>query len=515
MLQLLKKFRNIFLALLPIMAIVLFVHIFFYKFDTIVLIKFFASIVLICIGEVLFLTGVDSTIMPMGDLMVNSVNRASKLVIFIIFAIVFGFCATIAEPDVTIFADQVITSGVGTTKTVLVFCIGAGVGIMIALGILRIIKNIKLKYIYLVLFAIIFILCTQVKSEQIAIAFDAGGATTGIVTAPFLLAISSGITAKFTKSNDKEVFGMVGLASLGPIIAVLLLFVIKGDGAAAYITETENMNIFLTVLMNSSLAIIPLAIVFLIYDLILIKLPFRRKLDFALGLLITFVGLFLFLFAIDFGISEMGTQIGHFISGLSVPLIILFSIVLGFIITFSEPSVIVLSRQVQSTTKGNIPYVVVMIAIAIAMAGAIMLSALKIIYSINIFYIILVGYLLALLLMFFVPDIFTNLAFDSGGVASGPMTSAFLLPIMIALALETSSAVEGFGLIGIVGMCPIVVIQLLGLFYRFNLIKAKRKDFKNALRVSYSADMYSNIEKLEAEYNKMMREKGNAGKRKK
>ncbi len=507
--QFLKKFRDIFLALLPIMVIVLFVHFFFYKFDTGVLIRFFVSAILICLGEVLFLTGVDSTIMPMGDLMIGCVNKASKLVIFVMFAIIFGFCATIAEPDVTVFSNQVISSGLNVSKTVLIFCIGAGVGLLVALGVVRIVKNIKIKYIYLALFAIIFVLCTQVKSEHIAIAFDAGGATTGIVTAPFLLAISSGLTAKFSKDSNKEVFGMVGLASLGPIIAVLLFFTFAGGGTVESITESSDSLLFISVLMNASLAIIPIAVVFCIYDLIFIKLPLRRKFDFVIGLVITFVGLFLFLFGIDFGIADMGYAIGDFISGLSLPLIIVFCIALGFIITFSEPSVIVLSRQVQTSTKNNIPYIVVMLAIAVAMAGAIMLSALKIIFDINFFYIILVGYLIALILMFFVPDIFTNLAFDSGGVASGPMSSAFLLPIMIALASQTSSAVDGFGLIGIVGMCPIVVIQVLGLVYRINVARTERSAHKKAIRVTYGIDMYSNIEKLEAHHNKLMKEKGN------
>ena len=196
----------------------------------------------------------------------------------------------------------------------------------------------------------------------------------------------------------------------------------------------------------------------------------------------------------------MGTQIGNFISTLSVPLIILFCIALGFIITFSEPSVIILSKQVQRTTKGNISYLLVMISVAISMAFAIMISALKIIYSINFFYIILVGYLIALILMFCVPDIFTNLAFDSGGVASGPMTSAFLLPIMIALATNFSSAVDGFGLVGIVAMCPIVVLQVLGLVYKVNIRIRENQEKKHTNVTQYSIDMYSNIEKLEAEY---------------
>ena len=503
----LKKFCDTALALLPILVIVLFVHIFFYKFETQTLVNFVLALLLVTVGETFFLTGIDSTIMPMGELMVNSVNKASKFVIFVVFAVAFGMCATIAEPDVTIFADQVNGAGISVTRTALVFSIGAGVGLMIAFAILRIIKNINIKYIYLVLFAVIFLLCTQIKSEYIAIAFDAGGATTGIITAPFLLAISSGITTRFTDNKDNnEVFGMVGLASLGPIIAVLVVFALAGDGAPALIADASSLSIFLIVLKNATLAIIPLALVFYLYDLIFIKLPLRRKLDFMIGLLVTFVGLYMFLFGIEFGITNMGSALGDFIETLSTPLIVVFCVLLGFVITFCEPSVVVLAKQVKSVTKGNIPSWLVMISIAISMSFAILISALKILYNINFFYIIMIGYLIALLLMFVVPSIFTSIAFDSGGVASGPMTSAFLLPIMLELALNSSNALNGFGLIGIVSMAPIVVLQILGLVYKFEIVYKTQKEHKFALTYSYSAEMYSNIQDLENEHKQIMKE---------
>lgn len=506
----LKKFRDMLFALLPIMVIVLFVHLFFYKFELITLIKFFASILLVCVGEVFLLTGIDSTIMPMGNLMVESLNKATKLVVFVIFAVIFGTFATIAEPDVTVFSSQLNNIGIGVSKMVLVFGIGAGVGLFVALAILRIIKHIDVKYVYLFLFALIFLLCTQVKSEHIAIAFDAGGATTGIITAPFLLAISTGISNRFSKEKDasNEVFGMVGLAALGPIVVVLLIFMIFGKSSSATNLSQENINIFLDVLKNATLAVLPLTFVFFVYDLMFIKLPIRRRMELVVGLLITFVGLYLFLFGIDFGISDMGTQIGHFIETQSVPVIIIFCIAIGFIVTFCEPSVIVLSKQVQTVTKGNISYVVVMISIAISMSLAILVSALKIIFNINFFYIIMIGYLIALLLMFFVPSIFTSLAFDSGGVSSGPMTSAFLLPIMIEFASYTSgNALSGFGLIGIVGMSPIIVIQVLGLVYQIDLSIKLKKEKKSAFKLSYSTEMYSNIEKLELEHRQKYGEK--------
>ena len=504
----LKKIGESLLALLPLMVIVLFVHIFLYKFDTSVLIKFFIAILFVALGETFLLSGIDSTIMPMGELMVNSVNKASKFAMFVLFAIIFGMCATIAEPDVTVFSEQVIGVGMSISKTLLVFAIGAGVGVLIALAIFRILKCISVKYLYLIIFAIIFLLCTQIKTEYIAIAFDAGGATTGIITAPFLLAISTGISSRFTKNkSETQTFGMVGLASLGPILAVLLVFMTAGKNAQNIAELLTSESIYVIVLKSASLAVIPLMMVFFLYDFLFIRLPLKKKMGFVAGLGITFVGLLLFLFGIEFGITEMGKQLGTFIKNSDHLVIVAFCIILGFIITFTEPSVIVLSKQVESVTKGNIPYLIVIISIAVAMAFAIVISVLKIIFHINFFYIIMIGYLIALLLMFVVPSIFTSLAFDSGGVASGPMTSAFLLPVMIEVASNTSSSLDGFGLIGIVSMMPIIVLQVLGLVYKINLAVKTKKEQKRSFSIAYSAELYSNMHDLEIEHERLMKEK--------
>lgn len=502
----LKKIKETFLALLPLVVIVFFVHFVFYKFDTTVLIKFLVSVIVASVGEALLLSGIDSTIMPMGELMVQSVNKASRLIIFIFFAVAFGMFATIAEPDVSVFGAQVVGAGVSISKTALVFLIGAGVGIAIALGVIRIIKNIDVKYLYLFIFATIFLLCTQVPNDYIAIAFDAGGATTGIITAPFLLAISSGVTNKIGKSDNKEVFGMIGVASLGPVISSLIAFIVLNKGSGVDVAS-QDISIFLSVLKQTTFAIVPLTIIFFIYDLILIKLPIRKKCSILAGLMITFLGLYLFLFSIDFGISEMGSQIGMFIENLSLPFVVLICVLIGFVIAFSEPSVIVLAQQVQDATKGNISKTVVLISIAISMALAILISVLKIVFQINFSYIVLIGYLIALALMFFVPSLFTGLAFDSGGVASGPMTSAFLLPIMIEFASSKMSAISGFGIIGIVSLAPIIVLQLLGFVYRINLDKKNMLEKKRAIKLSYTFEMYSNIENLENEY-KLKNRKG-------
>lgn len=505
----LKRVKETFLALLPLVVIVLFVHFFFYKFDNNVLIKFLIAIAVASFGEALLLSGIDTTIMPMGELMVQSVNKASKFIVFIVFAIAFGAFATIAEPDVSVFSGQVVASGVNISKSALVFLIGAGVGIAIALGVVRILKNIDIKFVYLVIFALVFLLCTQVPSDYIALAFDAGGATTGVITAPFLLAISSGVSNKTNNSDNKEVFGMVGIASLGPIISSLLAFLMLDKSGVKDVSSLESVSIFISVLKQTTLAIIPLTIVFFVYEMFLIKLPIGRKLSLLLGVCITFVGLYLFLFSIDFGITGMGAHIGRFVQTLSLPMVIVFCVLIGFIITFTEPSVVVLARQVQEATKGNISSVVVLISIAVSMAIAILTAVLKIVYEINFFYIILIGYFMALALMFFVPSLFTGLAFDSGGVASGPMTSAFLLPIMIQFASANSSALSGFGIIGIVSLSPIIVLQLLGFVYKVELDKQDMLDKRRAINVSYTLDMYSNIEALENEYKIMNRNRKN------
>ena len=506
--KILKKLAKTYLALLPIVAIVLFVHLFFYRFDSIVLLKFLLAVLVVGIGETCLFSGIDSTIMPMGELMVQSVNKASRFVIFIIFAVSFGAFATAAEPDVAIFSSNVIGVGVNISKPLLIFLIGAGVGVFVAFAIIRIVRATNIKFIYLAVFAIIFLIAAQVPSDFVALAFDAGGATTGLITAPFLLAIATGISNKFSKKDNKEIFGMIGIASLGPVILTLIVFLILNKKGVPVSEITEgNVSIYLSILKQATLSIVPLTLIFFVYDLCFIKLPSNKKLSLLLGMCLTFVGLYMFLFGIEFGVSNMAKQVGLFIETLSVPMVIIVCVIIGFVITFCEPSIVVLAKQVESATKGNISKTAVLIAIAISMALAVLISALKIIFNINFLIVILACYTIAIVLMFFVPSMFTGLAFDSGGAASGPMTSAFLLPIMIQFASSSSSMLNGFGIIGIVAVSPIIVVQTLGFVYKVETDKQDAFERRRAVKVSYTADMYSNIQKLENEYKILIRKR--------
>lgn len=500
----LLKLKDVGLSMLPILLVVLLLNFGFHSFSSSLMLKFVASVFIITIGEVLFLTGVDSSVMKMGDRVGRSVNKFSKLAVILFFAFIFGLFATVAEPDLSVLSAQASSTGLlNVPKLLFIFVVGAGVGVFVAFALFRIVKNINYKLVMLAIFVFIFIVAIFVPNNLIALAFDAGGATTGIITSPFLLALASGIAKNKSSVSHSDNFGVVGIASTGPILAILLLSLIAGvRGNTVEVANSLDLNIFLDVLINTVLAFLPLVLVYVIFDLCFLKTSKKKKIKMLLGSLITFVGLYLFLFGIDFGMIEMGEEVGLFLASKSPAFVILVSVIIGFLITFTEPAVRVLGAQVESVSQGNIRRVVVTIAIAVSMMLAVSLSSIKIMYNISIWYILGIGYGIILLLMPFSSSTFVAIAFDSGGVASGPMSAAFILPLMIGFASQNGGNVEGFGLIAIVGMMPIFVLEVLGIVYKIKVNANSSRQYKKALRISYGLDMYSNIESLEEAYNR-------------
>ena len=500
----LLKLKDVGLSMLPILLVVLLLNFGFHSFSSSLMLKFVASVFIITIGEVLFLTGVDSSVMKMGDRVGRSVNKFSKLAVILFFAFIFGLFATVAEPDLSVLSAQASSTGLlNVPKFLFIFAVGAGVGVFVAFALFRIVKNINYKLVMLAIFVFIFIVAIFVPNNLIALAFDAGGATTGIITSPFLLALASGIAKNKSSVSHSDNFGVVGIASTGPILAILLLSLIAGvRGNTVEVANSLDLNIFLDVLINTMLAFLPLVLVYVIFDLCFLKTSKKKKIKMFLGSLITFVGLYLFLFGIDFGMIEMGEEVGLFLASKSPAFVILVSVIIGFLITFTEPAVRVLGAQVESVSQGNIRRVVVTIAIAVSMMLAVSLSSIKIMYNISIWYILGIGYGIILLLMPFSSSTFVAIAFDSGGVASGPMSAAFILPLMIGFASQNGGNVEGFGLIAIVGMMPIFVLEVLGIVYKIKVNANSSRQYKKALRISYGLDMYSNIESLEEAYNR-------------
>ena len=497
-----SKFKDVGLGVLPILLVVLVLHFSFAHFETNLLLKFIGSMAIIVVGEVLFLSGIDGSVMRMGSYVGDSVNRFSKMTVVLLFAFIFGFVATIAEPDVNVLAGQVIENGINVNKFLFIFMIGAGVGIFVAFALFRIIKSINYKYVILATFALIFLICIFIPDSIVAIAFDAGGSTTGIVTSPFLLALASGIARNKNAKSNSDNFGVIGIASLGPILAVAFLGLITSGKGSVNPVTSESLNIFLDVLLNTMLGMLPLLLIFFIFDICFLKLPKKKKITLTVSSIITFVGLYLFLFGIDFGIMEMGTAVGKFLATRSKAFSIVFAVIVGFLITFTEPAVKVLGSQVDDVTQGNIKKGSVIFAIAIAMMLAVSMFVVKIIFNLSIWWIVGIGYGLVLLIMPFSSTSFVSIAFDSGGVASGPMCAAFILPMMIGFASGFGDGVQGFGLIASVGLMPILVLEILGVIYKIKLKAHETKEYKKALRISYGIDMFSNIEKLEEEYNR-------------
>lgn len=503
----LAKFKDVSLGVLPIILVVLVLHFGFAHFAPSLVWKFILAMAIIIVGEVLFLTGIDGSIMKMGGYVGDSINKFSKMTVVLFFAFIFGLVATIAEPDVNVLSTQVIQNGININKFLFIFVIGAGVGIFVCFALFRIIKRINYKIIVACVFAVIFIICLFIPESLIAIAFDAGGSTTGIVTSPFLLALASGIAKNRSSVSHSDNFGVIGIASLGPVLAVAFLALLtKGNGSSIAVSS-QSFGLFMDVLLNCLLAMLPLLAIFFIFDICFLKLPKKKKVSLSVGSLVTFVGLFLFLLGIDMSVMEMGTAVGNFLATKSQTFTIIFAVIVGFLITFTEPAVRVLGLQVEEVTQGNIKKSSVLFAIAIAMMLAVSIFAVKIMFNLSIWWIIGIGYGLVLLIMPFSSTSFVAIAFDSGGVASGPMCAAFILPMMIGFAGASGNATSGFGLIATVGLMPIFVLELLGVVYKIKLKAHEAKEYKKALRISYGLDMFSNIEKLEEEYNKRQLEK--------
>jgi hypothetical protein len=496
----LRKLKEVLVSVLPIVAIVLVLNFTVCKFETKTLINFVISACLLCVGEVLFLTGVDSTIMPMGQMVGASVSKISNFCLFLFFAFLFGMFATVAEPDVQVLCGEIVSIGaLNISSTLLVFIIGAGIGIFVVLALARIVKRISIKLVYMLCLAIVFILASMVPESFVAIAFDAGGSTVGIVTTPFMLAMVEGIVNKSSKKSADK-FGVIGIASLGPVIALLVLSLFLSGGSASTVVESESYNIFVDVIYNTLLAIVPLAGVFYIFELIFIKLPRKKIFAMIVGLLLTTVGLYMFLFAIDYGFIPLGKQMGEKLSSTNIYIIMIVFILFGFCIVFTEPAVRVLGAQVEAETQGNINRKLVNISIAIAMMLAVALSAARVYFNLSIWYFIGIGYGLIAILMFFSSPIFVSIAFDSGGVASGPISTALLMPAMVALS---STGADGFGFIAMVGMMPILVMEFMGVLYNIKLARIKKQSYKVALRIAYGAGKYSNMDNLEARYRQL------------
>ena len=459
------------------------------------------------IGLAVFSVGASSSLTKVGEYMGSSLSKQKNLFIVILFSFALGTLITIAEPSIMIVSKQVPT----IPAVLLIGGIAVGVGIFVVLGVIRIIFHKMLKLWYLLFYAITFMLLIVIvmdpnRAAFLPFVFDSGGVTTGSATVPFILSLGAGIAVvRGGKSAKNDSFGLVGMASIGPIITVALLILINqpGTGAVSEYPSLEG-NIFMK-FMNALLpiggslgsmvevliAIAPTLTIFLVYNFIFIHLPKKKILKLLFGFLLAFLGLSTFLCGTSAVMTPLGNYVGNQLGQQGDWIIILVAFIIGLVTILCEPAVHVLTKQMEDVSDGHIKKLTVLLTLSLGVGVAIALSAIRTVFNFSIMYYVVPGYIISLVLMFACPNIYTAMAFDSGGTASGPMSSSFVLPMIAGITLyryngdATKFYENGFGVIALIALTPVIAIQLLGVIQN---IKAARAQYVMRKHVYSASD---------------------------
>lgn len=465
-------------AVLPITIIVLLLSITFVPMPMGTMGLFVVGALMLIIGMGLFQLGVEISLTPMGNHIGSHLTKSKNLVFMVFIAFVMGFFVTMAEPDLSVLASQVSS----IPKMTLIVVVAVGVGIFLVIGFLRIVFQKKLSYLLIVFYIAVFALAIFANENFVPVAFDSGGVTTGPITVPFILALGVGVASvRSGKTAQDDGFGLVALGSIGPIMAVLILsFVFPGtvESEVSVILNPEDSvslikqfgHAFPTYLAEVGIALLPIIITFLVFQVLFLKIPQKQLLRIVVGLVYTYVGLVLFLTGVNVGFLPAGTYLGLEIGQKAYAWILVpLGMVMGYFIVQAEPAVHVLNEQVEELTGGAISKRAMMLSLSIGVACSVGLSMIRVLTGISIWWLLVPGYVIALGLTFFVPPVFTAIAFDSGGVASGAMTATFLLPFTMGActALGGNIMTDAFGVVAMVAMTPLITIQALGLIYRF------------------------------------------------
>ena len=493
--RLLEKLLESFLSTLPIFLVVLVVFLLEknsvgpfksinpdYLISDSSMVAFSICALMIAIGLAIFSLGADQSMSQIGQLVGGSMMKKKNIFFIIAMTFVLGVFVTIAEPDLSVLSTQLN----GIPNAAIVWTIGVGVGVFLVIGVLRIVFGKNLNILFICFYGLVFTIAYFVDKRLLPICFDSGGVTTGPVTVPFILAFGVGIAAnRQGKKRGDDSFGLTALCSVGPILAVMILskFVSPDVLEQTYILPSLSNNFgqalgeaVLFSMKEVVLAIVPIALFFLIYELLFLKLPIVKLIKIFVGLVYTFIGLVALLAAVNAGFKPVANKIGLALGAEDsfFGVALLFAALFGLFGVIAEPAVHVLARQIEDVSEGTIKKNTVLAVLAVAIGLAVVLAVLRAKYQFDIMLYLVPGYIIALLLSFIVPKIYTAIAFDSGGVASGPMTSTFVLPFCLGFAYSTiddGSPISngdifsnGFGLVALVAMTPLIVLQLLGLY---------------------------------------------------
>ena len=467
-----EKCKEVIFSVLPIAVLICILNFLFVRVDYTFFIQFLIGVVFICIGLTIFLFGIDIGITPIGDVMGQFITAKNKISV------------VIAEPDLQILGDQVmqVTKG-AIPQTTLIVIVSIGVAVFLAVGLLTIVYHIPQHKAFTFSYGLILLCSIFSVREGISIAFDSSGATTGAITVPFVLAIAAGVSRmkKNSIASETDSFGLVGMVSAGAILSVLAITLIRqlpafdndfsiSEPTAGASILTALSEAFKHAASESMLSLLPIAIIFLLTDVCSLRLKKNTLSGIIKGMIITFVGLMLFLAGVKTGFLDLGFLIGHKIGEIAnLPLILIIGAFIGCVVILAEPAVYVLTKQIETVSAGYIPRKLVLIFLALGVSIATFLSMLRILIpAFQLWHILLPGYMVALALSWIVPELFVGMAFDAGGVASGPMTATFVLSFAQGLAAATPGAnvlIDGFGIIAAVALAPVISLQVLGLLF--------------------------------------------------
>lgn len=474
---LLDKIKESFFSVLPVALIVVILYLTpITDLSVTEIVTFSVSAVFLILGIALFNLGADMAMTPMGQHIGSGLVKSKNFPLLLIIAFVMGVLITIAEPDLSVLADQV--SAV-MNNVLLIAVVGVGVGLFLLIGMIKVIFKKDLSTLLLLFYMVLFSLCALLiesgNNKLLSMAFDSGGVTTGPITVPFIMALGVGVASSIGgRDSQQNSFGLIALCSIGPMIAVTLLSIFsKGELAyelSDYSVESKIGGNFGMVLGNTChdvvKALVLIIIFFLILQVAVLKLPKKRLIQIIVGIAFTFIGLVVFLTAVEVGFMPMGYKLGKEIAEFSKPLLAVLGFIIGFVVVLAEPAVHVLNHQIEEVTEGSVSKRSMFVALTIGVGISICLSMIRIIYNFSLLYYLIPGYIITFILSLFVPKMYTAIAFDSGGVASGPLTSSFILPFAIGACDVIWGTEEvlslGFGIVSMVAMTPLITIQILG-----------------------------------------------------
>ena len=497
--ELIEKIKEALISALPITVIVYLMSLTpWFQFTSVELVSFTIGAVMLVLGIGLFNMGADLAMTPMGAHVGSGLSKQRKLGLLLGVCFVLGMLITIAEPDLQVLATQVSAVMNGT---VLVYAVGLGVGAFLIVAILRIVFRRPLGNLltlfYMLLFALALMLVVQGNESLLPLAFDSGGVTTGPITVPFIMALGVGVSSILgdSKSQDNS-FGLVALCSIGPVLAVLVLGIFSTNDLSYsvpdYSMSADILGSFLHSLAHTAkevaTALGMIVAFFTVCQLTFLRLPRKRLLRIAIGVLFTYVGLVIFLTGVNVGFMPIGYKMGFELAKMDKTFLVVLGLIMGVLVVLAEPAIHVLNQQVEDVTGGAITRRAMITGLCVGVGAAIALSVVRIIFDFSLVYYVIPGYFISLGLSLFVPRVYTAIAFDSGGVASGPMTSGFILPFAtgVCVGIQGEAAVlrDAFGVVALVAMAPLITIQLLG----FRAIVTEKIAERRAMKRILDAD---------------------------